>query len=66
MAAVPEAKAHLTHVSIASLDSLIGRMASAPRLRIIEVMKRAAFGSPVLHGRKPVGCAPITLRRAIG
>ncbi|OAP35852.1 adenylate cyclase [Sinorhizobium glycinis] len=42
-AAVAEAKALLPNLSIASLDNLIGRMASAPRQRIIEVLQRAGL-----------------------
>ncbi|AWM25499.1 adenylate cyclase [Sinorhizobium fredii USDA 205] len=43
MAAVAEAKALMPNLSIANLDNLIGRMASAPRQRIIDVLKRAGL-----------------------
>ncbi|APG84950.1 adenylate cyclase 3 [Sinorhizobium americanum CCGM7] len=42
-AAVAEAKALMPNLSIANLDNLIGRMASAPRQRIIEALQRAGL-----------------------
>lgn len=42
-AAVTEAKTLMPNLSIASVDSLIGRMASEPRERIIEVLGRAGL-----------------------
>lgn len=43
MTAVAEAKALMPNLSISNLDNLIGRMASAPRQRIIDVLKRAGL-----------------------